>query len=85
MARALGAGNRSRGEFLSFLLFDRQFVAALTEMGRGDALRWLRRHPRFWCRDAEHDLWNGQVDRARVSEVHAIEEFRTQRMRHIGA
>ncbi len=84
MARALGAGNRSRGEFLSFLLFDRQFVAALTQMGRDDALRWLRRHPRFWCRDAEHDLWNGQVDRERVSEVHAIEEFRTHRMRHIG-
>ena len=85
MARVLGAGNRSRGEFLSFLLFDRQFVAALTEMGRGDALRWLRRHPRFWCRDAEHDLWKGQVDRTRVNEVHAIEEFRAQRMRHTGA
>jgi len=81
MARVLGADNRSRGEFLSFLLFDRQFVAALTEMGRGDALRWLRRHPRFWCRDAEHDLWNGHVDRARLSEVNAIEEFRAQRMR----
>jgi NTE family protein len=85
MARVLGVGNRSRGEFLSFLLFDRQFVAALTEMGRRDALRWLRRHPRFWCRDAEHDLWNGQVDRARISEVHAIEEFRAQRMRRTGA
>jgi NTE family protein len=85
MARVLGAGNGSRGEFLSFLLFDRQFVAALTELGRRDARRWLRRHPRFWCRDAEHDLWNGQVDRARVSEVHAIEEFRAQRMRRTGA
>ncbi len=79
MARVLGAGNRSRGEFLSFLLFDRQFVTALIEMGRADALRWLRRHPNFWCRDAEHDLWNGQVDRARIAEVHAIEEFRAQR------
>ena len=85
MARVLGVGNRSRGEFLSFLLFDRQFVAALTEMGRADALRWLRRHPRFWCRDAEHDLWNGHLDRARISEVHAIEEFRAQRMRRTGA
>ncbi len=85
MARVLGVGNRSRGEFLSFLLFDRQFVAALTDMGRADALRWLRRHPRFWCRDAEHDLWNGQVDRARISEVHAIEEFRAQRMRRAGS
>ena len=84
MARLLGAGSGSRGEFLSFLLFDRQFAAALTEMGRDDALRWLRRHPRFWCRDAEHDLWNGQVDQARVNEVHAIEEFRAQGVRRTG-
>ncbi len=84
MARVLGAGNGSRGEFLSFLLFDQQFVAALIKMGRRDALRWLRRHPRFWCRDAEHDLWDGQVDRGQVSEVHAIEEFRA-RTRRTGA
>ena len=80
IARALGAGRRSRGELLSFLLFDGKFIAALTEMGKRDARRWLRRHPQFWCRDAEHDLWIGQLDRERVKEQHAIEEFRAHQM-----
>jgi NTE family protein len=83
MARALGAGNRSRGEFLSFLLFDQRFMAALAEMGRRDALRWLRKHPRFWCRDAQHDLW--KIDRERVNEEHAIAEFRAHRLHRAGA
>ena len=85
IARALGAGRRSRGELLSFLLFDGQFTAALIEMGKRDARRWLRRHPQFWCRDAEHDLWIGQLDRERVKEQHAIEEFRAHRMLHAGS
>jgi NTE family protein len=80
IARVLGAGNRSRGEFLSFLLFDRHFIGALAEMGKRDALRWLRRHPRFWCRDAEHDLSIGQLDRHRLHEQQAIEEFRAYRL-----
>jgi NTE family protein len=80
IARVLGAGNRSRGEFLSFLLFDQHFIRALAEMGKRDALRWLRRHPRFWCRDAEHDLWIGQLDRNRLHEQQAIEEFRAYRL-----
>ncbi len=84
MARVLGARNRSRGEFLSFLLFDRCFIAALIEMGKRDALRWLRRHPQFWCRDAEHDLWIGQLDRKRLHEEQAIEEFRAYRLRGAG-
>lgn len=85
MARALGAGNRSRGELLSFLLFDSEFVAKLIEMGRRDARRWLRRHPRFWCRDAEHDLWTETLDRERVTEQDAIAEFRTHRAARLGA
>ena len=56
LSRILGAGTRSRGELLSFLLFDPVFVDALIAMGRRDARRWLRRHPGFWCRDATHDL-----------------------------
>jgi NTE family protein len=85
MARALGTGNRSRGELLSFLLFDRQFITALAAMGKRDAGRWLRRHPQFWCRDAEHDLWTGKLDRERVTEQHAIEEFRAHRMHRGGS
>jgi NTE family protein len=80
LARALGAAHRSRGELLSFLLFDEQFIAALIEMGKRDARRWLRRHPEFWCREAEHDLWTEQIDRERIKEQHTIEEFRAHRM-----
>lgn len=42
MARTLGAGHRSRGELLSFLLFDEQFIGALIEMGKRDARRRAR-------------------------------------------
>jgi NTE family protein len=76
ISRALGGRARSRGELLSFLLFDPLFVSSLLEMGRRDASRWLRRHPGFWCRDAAHDLSIGQLDRRRVAEQQALDEFR---------
>ncbi len=76
IGRILGGEDRQRGEFLSFLLFDRHFITALIDLGRRDAHRWLRRHPRFWCRDAEHDLAFGALDRTRAVEQHAIDEFR---------
>ena len=82
MARVLGAAHRSRGELLSFLLFDEQFITSLIEMGKRDARHWLRRHPGFWCRDAEHDLRIERIeriDRERIKEQHAIEEFRAHR------
>jgi NTE family protein len=79
MARALGVGTRSRGEFLSFLLFDGVFIEQLALMGKRDAERWLERHPRFWCRDAAHDLSVERVDKQRLIEQQALEEFRTRR------
>jgi NTE family protein len=79
MARALGGRAGSRGELLSFLLFDSTFIAELIGMGRRDAERWLRRHPRFWCRDAAHDLALGPVDHDGVQEQAALDEFRAQR------
>jgi NTE family protein len=79
MSRALGGRTRSRGELLSFLLFDPVFVAELIDMGRRDARRWLRRHPGFWCRDAAHDLTIGNFDRDTVAEQSALEEFRALR------
>jgi NTE family protein len=79
VSRALGGRARSRGELLSFLLFDEEFVRALIEMGRRDAERWLRRHPGFWCRDAAHDLSVGGFDHGLVSEQHALDEFRALR------
>jgi NTE family protein len=82
MSRVLGGRTRSRGELLSFLLFDPAFVSELIGMGRRDANRWLRRHPHFWCRDAAHDIHGqGSFDRSRVSEQQALEEFRAMRRR----
>ena len=84
ISRALGAGTRSRGELLSFLLFDPVFVSELIAMGRRDATRWLRRHPSFWCRDAAHDLSFGPLDHRRVAEQEALAEFRALRRREPG-
>ena len=79
ISRILGSSSQARGELLSFLLFDPEFTAELIELGRRDAQRWLRRHPRFWCRDASHDLRMGAVDRTVLKEQDALEEFRARR------
>jgi NTE family protein len=79
MARALGGSTHSRGELLSFLLFDHVFITELIGLGRRDAARWLRRHPRVWCRDAAHDLSLGGLDRGALKEQEALEEFRSHR------
>jgi NTE family protein len=82
ISRALGGDSRARGELLSFLLFDPEFTRALIELGRRDAARWLRRHPRFWCRDASHDLSVGAVDRELLKEQDTLEEFRSHHHRN---
>jgi NTE family protein len=80
ISRMLGGRVRSRGELLSFLLFDPAFVTELIEMGRRDASRWLRRHPGFWCSDASHDLpITASIDYERITEQERLNEFRTQR------
>jgi len=81
MSRALGGRSRSRGELLSFLMFDHEFTEALIELAQRDAHRWLRRHPGFWCRDAAHDLSVGRMDHGRVQEQEALDEFRSLRRR----
>ena len=58
-------------------------MTAPADMGKRDARLWLRRDPQFWCRDAEHNLRIGQLDRERITEQHAIEEFRAHRT-HLG-
>jgi NTE family protein len=80
IAAALGSRTRARGELLSFLLFDEEFIAGLLRLGARDARRWLRRHPRFWCRDATHDLTFARYDSEAVNEQEAIAEFRARRM-----
>jgi NTE family protein len=53
LARLLGGGRaQSRGELLSFVLFDEVFIERLLEAGRADAKRWLAEHPGFWSADA---------------------------------
>jgi NTE family protein len=79
ITRALGRSTHARGELLSFLLFDEAFIGELLDLGRRDATRWLRRHPRFWCRDASHDLTFGTLDRGALREQEALEEFRQRR------
>jgi NTE family protein len=80
ISRILGGRVRSRGELLSFLLFDPVFVTELIELGRRDATRWLKRHPGFWCKDAAHDLSTlSSPARARLGEEEALDEFRSRR------
>jgi len=81
MSRLLGGHTRSRGELLSFLLFDRTFVSALIDLGQRDAERWLARHPRFWCSDASHDLAVEAHDDERAREQQTLDEFREIRRR----
>ena len=81
LSRVLGGRTRSRGELLSFLMFDAEFTEALIDMAQRDAERWLRRHPGFWCRDAAHDLSVGNMDRGRVQEAETLDEFRSLRRR----
>jgi len=54
-------------------------VAELLSMGAADARRWLRRHPRFWCRDATHDLSPAGFNPAPTDEADALAEFRARR------
>ncbi|MEA2421827.1 MAG: hypothetical protein QOF55_926 [Thermoleophilaceae bacterium] len=79
LSRLLGGRTRSRGELLSFLLFDREFVSELIEAGRRDARRWLDRHPAFWCSDPAHDFDVGEADPDRARDDDALEEWRALR------
>ena len=81
LARLLGGRTRSRGELLSFLLFDEVFVEELIQAGRRDAERWLERHPRVWCSDAAHDFDVDAVHAATLQEEQTIVEFRELRRR----
>lgn len=45
LSRLLGGQSHTHGELLSYLLFDRDFIAALIEMGAQDATAWLNAPP----------------------------------------
>lgn len=80
ISRLLGGGRtRSRGELLSFLLFDEHYVAELLEAGAQDAQRWLDRHPRFWCTDGSHDLGIRTLHAETAREAQLLDEYRARR------
>jgi NTE family protein len=82
MARLLGGGRaRSRGELLSFLLFDEVFVEELLAAGRSDAERWVERHPQLWCADPGHDTGFELPDAPAAAEAAVLDEYRALRRR----
>jgi len=81
LTRALGGRSRSRGELLSFLLFDPMFAEALIEAGQRDARAWLARHPNLWCTDPTHDLDLDEDDVAATREQETLSEWREMRRR----
>jgi NTE family protein len=82
MSRLLGGGRSpSRGELLSFLLFDEDHVDRLVDLGRRDARRWLDRHPGVWCSDAAHDFDIDADAIASLRERDALDEWRDLRRR----
>ncbi len=79
LARLLGGGRaQSRGELLSFVLFDEVFIERLLQAGRADAQRWLSAHPGFWSSDAAAAGFDSAGESA---ETVALDEFRALRRR----
>ncbi|MEA2348495.1 MAG: hypothetical protein QOG62_2282 [Thermoleophilaceae bacterium] len=81
MGRVLGGANASRGELLSFLLFDHDYISGLIDLGRRDAKRWLARHPGFWCADSAHDFDLDPLRAESEAEVARLDEWRTLQRR----
>jgi hypothetical protein len=44
----LGSDSPLQGELLSYLMFDPDFFAAVSEFGHRDARRWVEQHPDLW-------------------------------------
>jgi NTE family protein len=78
LARLLGGRASSRGELLSFVLFDEVFIERLLQAGREDAERWLDAHPGFWSADATAAGFEAPDVSA---ETIALDEFRALRRR----
>jgi NTE family protein len=79
LARALGRAGNSRGELLSFLLFDEVYIRELLAAGRKAAERWLSRHPGFWCSNASHDFDLDPARAVREREAASLDEWRALR------
>jgi NTE family protein len=77
LSRILGGGRaRARGELLSFLLFDEEFIEALLTAGQEAAEHWLTENPGFW-RATSDELAGFSSDRGGAfAETTALDEFR---------
>ena len=73
---------QSRGELLSFLLFDKLFIDQ-ADRGSGGATRSTGSSGirGFWCSDAAHDFGVKAADPARVHEEQVLSEWRELRRR----
>jgi NTE family protein len=81
LSRLLGGGRaRSRGELLSFLLFDEAYVEALIAAGQEAAQAWVDATPGLWREHAEHVAGFAHDDTERAEES-ALDEFRALRRR----
>ena len=56
MHRLLGSDSPLQGELLSYLMFDPDFFAAASELGRRDGRRWVEDHPHLWRTDGLPDV-----------------------------
>lgn len=81
LGRLLAGRAMGRGELLSFLFFDKRYIAELLELGRRDAKRWLDRHPAFWCADSAHDFDLDPTRASKERELASISEWRELRRR----
>lgn len=82
LSRLLGGGrSRSRGELLSFLLFDEAYVEALIQAGQAAASAWIERTPGLWREHAEEVSGFGQDAADHLAEESALDEFRSLRRR----
>lgn len=81
LGRLLRAGGAGRGELLSYLLFDAEYVRRLIAAGGHDARRWLDRHAGFWCADSAHDFDLDPGRATRAAELARLDEWRTLRRR----
>jgi NTE family protein len=82
LRRLLGSAGASRGELLSFVLFDERYISALFDAGRRDARRWLKRHPKIWCSDPAHDFGGTLRQPPADHELTSLEEWRRLRGGH---
>jgi NTE family protein len=82
LGRMFGLGDgKGGGELLSYLWFEPAFLEELIGIGRRDARRWLKSHPRLWCSDPRHDFDLDPERAVAEREQSSLSEWRALRSR----